>query len=145
MSAISGQSARGHRRGRRFAGPRADDPRVVRTRAAVLGAARTLFLGKGYGGTTMEEIAALAGVTKRTLYNNYADKDALFTQILADVIAYVAEYARGLRDELTVGVTASNLAAKLDDLGRRLAHAIVRPEVAALRRLLIAESREFPA
>jgi TetR/AcrR family transcriptional regulator, mexJK operon transcriptional repressor len=36
-------------------------------------------------------------------------------------------------------------AATLDDLGRRLALAIVRPEVVALRRLLIAEAREFPA
>jgi TetR/AcrR family transcriptional repressor of mexJK operon len=93
----------------------------------------------------MEQIAALAGLTKRTLYNNYADKDALFTQIVADVIAYAVKFARGLREEFTAGITASNLRAKLDDLGRRLALAIVRPEVVALRRLLIGEAREFPA
>lgn len=142
MSAIS--SRPGHRK-RRFAGPRADDPRVVRTRAAVMDAARTLFLRKGYAGTTMEEIAAAAGLTKRTVYNNYGGKDALFTQIVADVIAYAEEFARGLHEEFTVGITAANLRAELGDLGRRLALGIVRPEVVALRRLLIGEAREFPA
>lgn len=126
-------------------GPRADDPRVVRSRAAVVDAARTLFLRQGYAGTTMEEIAALAGLTKRTLYNNYASKEALFTQIVTEVIAYAEEFTRGLREELTVGITDTNLRATLDDLGRRLALGIVRPEVAALRRLLIGEAREFPA
>lgn len=108
-------------------------------------AARTLFLRQGYVGTTMEEIAALAGLTKRTLYNNYSDKQALFTQIVVDVIAYAEEFAGRLREEFTVGITAANLRARLDDLGRRLALGIVRPEVVALRRLLIGEARGFPA
>jgi TetR/AcrR family transcriptional regulator, mexJK operon transcriptional repressor len=117
----------------------------VRSRAAVVDAARTLFLRKGYAGTTMEEIAALAGLTKRTLYNNYGDKDALFTQIVADVLAYAEAFVRGLHEEFTVGVTAANLRRSLHDLGRRLALGIIRPEVIALRRLLIGEARGFPA
>src|SRR5262245_33887102 len=136
-----------HGRGRaaRRPDPRADDPRVVRSRAAVLDAARTLFLQKGYAGTTMEEIAARAGLTKRTLYNNYADKDALFTQIVTEVIAYAETFARGLHEEFTVGISAANLRTRLDDLACRLALAIMRPEVVALRRLLIGEARAFPA
>jgi len=145
MSAISNRPARPRPAGRRFAGPRADDPRVVRTRAAVVDAARTLFLRKGYAGTTMEEIAALAGLTKRTVYNNYAGKDALFIQIVVDVTAYAGEFARGVREEFTAGMSAANLRATLADLGRRLALGIVRPEVIALRRLLIGEARAFPA
>lgn len=108
-------------------------------------AARTLFLQQGYAGTTMEEIAARAGLTKRTLYNNYGDKDTLFTEIVAEVIAYAEEFARGLHEEFTVGITAANLRPTLDDLGRRMALAIVRPEIVALRRLLIGEARAFPA
>ena len=145
MSAISSRTARPRRGGRRFAGPRADDPRVVRTRAAVVDAARTLFLRQGYAGTTMEEIAALAGLTKRTVYNNYSDKDALFIQIVEEVTAYAGEFARGLRGELEGGMNVAGLRATLDDLGRRLALRIVRPEVVALRRLLIGEARAFPA
>jgi TetR/AcrR family transcriptional repressor of mexJK operon len=118
---------------------------VVRSRAALIDAARTLFLRDGYSGTTMEDVAALAGLTKRTVYNNYADKEALFTEVVLDVITYANEFARELREEFTVGITAANLRASLDDLGRRLALAIVRPEVVALRRLLIGEARAFPA
>jgi TetR/AcrR family transcriptional repressor of mexJK operon len=145
MSAISTYRGRPRRGVRRFAGPRADDPRVVRTRAAAVDAARTLFLQQGYAGTTMEEIAALAGLTKRTLYNNYADKHTLFTQMVGDVIAYAEAFAGRLPADFTVAVTATNLRATLDDLGQRLALAILRPEVVALRRLLIGEAREFPA
>ena len=107
MSAISrGPPARGGKGGASSAGQRADDPRVVRSRAAILEAARALFLRKGYAGTTMEEIAAQAGLTKRTVYNNYSEKDALFREIVADVIAYAGAFARGLHEEFTLGITA---------------------------------------
>jgi TetR/AcrR family transcriptional regulator, mexJK operon transcriptional repressor len=145
MSATSKNAQRRRQVRSRTAGPRANDPRVVRSRAAVVDAARTLFLRNGYAGTTMEEIAALAGLTKRTVYNNYGDKDALFREVVADVLAYAESFARGLHEEFTVGVTAANLRATLDDLGRRLALGIVRLEVVALRRLLIGEARAFPA
>jgi len=123
--------------------PRSKDPRVVRSRVAALDAARTLFLRNGYVGTTMEEIAELAGLSKRTLYNNYADKGALFTEIITDAIGFAERFARGLADEFDA-ITTANLSASLHDLGRRLALAILRTEVLALRRLLIGESRAFP-
>jgi TetR/AcrR family transcriptional repressor of mexJK operon len=124
---------------------KASDPRVVRSRAAVVEAARLLFLRNGYASTTMEEIAAQAGLTKRTLYNNYPDKESLFTQIVTETMAYAEAFARGLHAEFTADVTAKNLRVTLDDLARRLALGIMRPEVVALRRLLIGEAREFPA
>lgn len=139
MSAISKTDGRAGHSGRHEA-----DARVVRTRSAVLAAARTLFLRDGFAGTTMDDIAASAGIAKRTLYNNYPDKDALFSMIVGDVIEYSEAFARALRTEFDGPVTAQNLRAFLDDLGTRLALAIVRPEVIALRRLLIAESRTFP-
>lgn len=108
-------------------------------------AALALFLRKGYAATTMDEIAASAGLTKPTLYNNYGDKRALFTQIVMELIAYADAFAADLRAEFAVGFAAATLRPCLADLGRRLALAIVRPEVVALRRLLIGEAREFPA
>ena len=129
---------------KRVSQPRADDPRVVRSRAAVLDAARTLFLRHGYAGTTMDDIAAAAGLTKRTLYNNYGDKEALFIEIVTHVLAYAEQFVRGLNEEFDVGITKTNLREKLHDLGGRLALGIVRPEVIALRRLLIGEARVFP-
>jgi len=117
---------------------------VVRSQAAVVEAARTLFLRQGYGGTTMAQIAAAAGLTKRTVYNNYPDKDALFTQIVRDVTAFADAFAGDLRRQFTSGITRAGAPAALDELGRRLALGILRREVIEMRRLLIGEARQFP-
>jgi TetR/AcrR family transcriptional repressor of mexJK operon len=93
----------------------------------------------------MEDIAALAGLAKRTVYNNYPDKESLFDEIVQEVIAYAEGFARGVREEFGVGISAANLRVSIDDLGRRLALAILRPEVIALRRLLIGETRTLPS
>jgi TetR/AcrR family transcriptional repressor of mexJK operon len=110
----------------------------------VVEAARTLFLRDGYAGTTMDAIAAEAGIAKRSLYNNYADKDALFLEIVSGVAGYAEGFARDLRNELRGAVAGANVAATLHDLARRMVLSIVRPEVIALRRLLIGEARAFP-
>jgi TetR/AcrR family transcriptional repressor of mexJK operon len=91
----------------------------------------------------MDDIAALAGLSKRTLYNNYADKGELFTQIVADVVARAEEFAEGLPAAFE-DLTRTDLSRALHDLGARLALGILRPEVIALRRLLIGEARSFP-
>lgn len=120
------------------------DPRVARSRAAAVDAARMLFLQKGYAGTTMAEIAAAAGLTKRTLYNNYPDKRALFTTIVTDVTSLADGFAHGLRQQFDGHLKGGDLRAILADVGQRLAFGIVRREVIAMRRLLIGEAREFP-
>jgi AcrR family transcriptional regulator len=120
-----------------------EDPRVLRSRAAALEAARTLFLKNGYAGTTMEEVAALARLSKRTLYNLYPDKKALFAEVFTQIIAYAQRFAEALIAGFE-DTTAVDLPAVLHDLARRHALAILRPEVIALRRLLIREARSFP-
>lgn len=144
MSATHVKSRTARRAGRPSS-PRADDPRVVRTRAAVLAAARTLFLDHGYDGTTMEDVAAKSGLTKRTLYNNYGDKESLFRQVVDDTVSYAESFADGLHGEFAVGITKANVAERLEAMGVRLTLGIVRPEVVALRRMLIGASRDFPA
>jgi len=51
------------------------------TRSALVGAARELFGGQGYGATSTEEIVALAGVTKGALYHHFSDKEDLFRAV----------------------------------------------------------------
>jgi len=84
----------------------------------------------------MEDVAAEAGLTKRTLYNNFSDKDTLFRQMVDDTIAFAESFARGLDEEWPLA-TKANLAARLEALGLRLALGIIRPELVALRRMLI--------
>jgi len=49
-------------------------PRAKRTIEAILDAARTVFLGKGYAGTTIDEIAQLAGVSRASVYTYFPSK-----------------------------------------------------------------------
>ena len=51
-----------------------DQRRSARKRRAILDAAATTFLSNGYLGTSMDEIAALAHVSKQTVYKHFADK-----------------------------------------------------------------------
>jgi AcrR family transcriptional regulator len=66
-------------------------PRIIQgyreeVKEKIVGAAFTLFIGKGYHGTTMGEIAESLGVTKPALYQYFPGKEELF--------AAVAERAR---------------------------------------------------
>lgn len=51
------------------------------TRARVREAAYGLFRRRGYSRVSMDEIAAAAGVTKRTLYHHFRSKDELLAQV----------------------------------------------------------------
>jgi len=53
-----------------------------RKRQAVIDAAIAEFRASGFEATSMDKIAATAGVSKRTVYNHFPSKDELFTQIL---------------------------------------------------------------
>ena len=53
-----------------------------RKRAAILDAAEAEFRQAGYEATSMDRIAASAGVSKRTVYNHFPSKEVLFAQIL---------------------------------------------------------------
>ncbi|QWP75395.1 TetR/AcrR family transcriptional regulator [Lysobacter sp. K5869] len=53
-----------------------------RKRAAILEAAAAEFRQAGYEATSMDRIAASAGVSKRTVYNHFPSKEVLFAQIL---------------------------------------------------------------
>jgi TetR/AcrR family transcriptional repressor of mexJK operon len=103
----------------------------------------SLFLRNGYGATTMDEIAGEAGLTKRTLYNNYANKAALFTEAVTEAIAMAEGFARALDDDYFAQV-AADPTTTLHHLAERLATAILRPRVIALRRLLVSEAGAFP-
>jgi len=58
--------------------PRSSAP----TRQAILNAAYGLFRRKGFVRVSMDEIAASAAVTKRTLYYHFTSKDLLLAEVL---------------------------------------------------------------
>jgi len=70
------------------------------TRAALVDAARRLFVEKGYHHTGTEEVVAEAGVgTRGALYHHFADKQALFEAVFIAVEQdLVMEAAKNLAD-----------------------------------------------
>ena len=53
-------------------------PKDLGKRAAILEAAKRLFTSQGFDGTSMDQIAAEAGVSKLTVYSHFGDKETLF-------------------------------------------------------------------
>ncbi|NYE62970.1 TetR/AcrR family transcriptional regulator of autoinduction and epiphytic fitness [Duganella sp. 1224] len=78
-----------------------------RKRQAIVDAAIAEFRATGFEATSMDKIAATAGVSKRTVYNHFPSKDELFAQILHELWSSTAamppppyDPARPLRDQL---------------------------------------------
>ncbi len=71
--------------------------RVAEKRRRILAAARHLMLRQGLRGTTMELIAREAGIAKPTLYAQFADKDAVLTGIIGELLVELdAAFTAGL-------------------------------------------------
>jgi len=101
---------------------------------AILEAANDLFAERGYG-VSIDEIAAVAGVSKQTIYARYARKDDL----LAAVIHKTAE---DLVSPLSVGALPPQQA--LAKFGERFLEVAFSPAKIATQRLIIAEATKFP-
>lgn len=121
--------------------PAPEDPRVARSRARALDAAAAVFLERGYSGTTMQAVAERADLAKRTLYNLYQDKDALFRATMHRSIATAEQFTASLARH-TDAVT--NPHDELPEIGIRLAEIVVTTRVLGLRRLMLMESERFP-
>jgi AcrR family transcriptional regulator len=90
----------------------------------------------------MDEVAAVAGVSKQTVYNHFGSKEQLF-------LAVIQQSINGVLDEFFAALDTSfpgsgDLEEDLMRLGRILLTKVLDPELMALRRLVIAEVGRFP-
>lgn len=115
--------------------------RSARKRRAITEAATALFLRHGYQSTSMDEIAALASVSKQTVYKNFADKERLFSDITLGITDRVDEFVRAVALMLEDTV---DLESDLGGLARRYITSVMHPQVLQLRRLVIGEASRFP-
>ncbi|MER7009457.1 TetR/AcrR family transcriptional regulator [Dactylosporangium sp. NPDC000555] len=113
-------------------------------RAAIARAALEVFVREGYARASVDAIAASAGVSKRTIYDYYGDKEQLFLSTLRETQEAQTAAFNELLDR-TVG-RFDDLEAALTRFGREFAVEIARSaERAAVMRLMIAEASHFPA
>ena len=55
------------------------------SRTAIIEAAERLFLERGFGSVSMDELAEAAGLARRTLYNQFSSKEEIFRAMLLPV------------------------------------------------------------
>ncbi len=120
---------------------KADVGRSARKRAAILNAAHDLFLQRGYGGTSMDDVAARAAVSKQTVYKHFADKQRLFTEVITSDVGRDEE---GAQAQMAAMPDSDDIARDLRAVaGTHLAD-VLRPARLRLRRMLIGEAERFP-
>ncbi len=104
-------------------------------------AAIDTFLANGYDGTTMEEIAATAGVSKQTVYKHFTDKQHLF----ADIVLSTTDDMSGLIEVIAEQLPATtDVSGDLEHLAETFLLALMQPRVLRLRRLVISSADRFP-
>lgn len=115
--------------------------RSARKHQAIMDAATRVFMEKGYSGTSMDDIAKLAAVSKQTVYKHFVDKEKLFAEMVLATTDRVDAMIDLVAD---IPADAASLAENLDRLARRFLDALTQPQVLQLRRLIIANAEAFP-
>lgn len=118
-----------------------EETRSNRKRRAILEAATSVFLNKGYGGSSVDEIAAVAAVSKQTVYKHFKDKEQLFTAIVLATTTDVDELVRLVADTLA---DTTDLEKDLGNLARQFINTLMQPRLLRLRRLIIANAERLP-
>src|ERR1700681_581535 len=108
------------------------------SREAIVDAAERLFLQRGFGAVSMDDLADAAGLARRTLYNQFASREEIFREMLLRV-------ARQLEDAFPPGVETQG---EVEDVLRLIARVILdlhkNAEYLGFLRMVVADSRQFP-
>ena len=110
-------------------------PKDVGKRVDILEAARSLFLQRGFHGTSMDALAKQACVSKATLYSHYEDKAALYRALINDKMAAYEI------DDFTAKLSW-DMAQDLRYIAAHLLDLIYDPDALDMLRMVISEGRE---
>lgn len=110
----------------------------ARKRAAILSAARELFLANGFDRSSVDAVAARAEVSKRTVYDYFGDKQTLLHAVVDSVgQSLVGTIRRILDDTLTDRTEAAGLEDVLVEFSMRVSTDMLgSAEYATLQRLV---------
>jgi TetR/AcrR family transcriptional repressor of mexJK operon len=105
---------------------------------AILKSASRLFMKHGYTRTSMDTVAADAGVSKQTVYSYFKNKDVLFCQMIEE------ECVRHDPPETLLANPALSPEDTLFHIGLSYQELILSPRALAIHRLVIAEAERHP-
>jgi TetR/AcrR family transcriptional repressor of mexJK operon len=117
------------------------ESRSVRVEREILRAATATFVGKGYDGTSMEEIATKAGVSKQTVYKHFTDKETLFGEVVKSTAVYANDIVASVTTLLS---EAEFIKGGLHQLSQLLLKMFMDEELLRLRRLIISNADRMP-
>jgi TetR/AcrR family transcriptional regulator of autoinduction and epiphytic fitness len=108
------------------------------SRDIIVDAAARLFLQRGFGSVSMDELAIAAGLARRTLYNQFASKEEIFREMLLRV-------ALQLEHAFPPGIeTRGDVEDVLRLIGRMILDLHQNSEYLGFLRMVVADSRQFP-
>jgi AcrR family transcriptional regulator len=105
----------------------------------IIAAAFEAFMANGYANTSMHAIATRAKVSKRDLYANYPNKQALLVTCIANRAARMR-----LAPDLPAPRTREELASTLTSFGATVIREVTQPAVMTIYRLAISEAVRSP-
>src|ERR1700694_3508478 len=88
----------------------------------------------------MDQVAATASVSKQTVYKHFSDKEALFREVVTNVVR--VRDGGIATDFLSVG--DGPIGERLRSFARHFLKGVMQPNVLKLRRLVIGEAGRFP-
>jgi TetR/AcrR family transcriptional regulator, mexJK operon transcriptional repressor len=136
---VSAPNAEHGQTGTRGRGGRPSRQQSAQLADRILDVAETLFLGHGFGATSIEAVAKRAGISKRTFYHRFPGKERLFEAVVRRLIdRWLPPFDAGL-------LAAPNLADALLDSAEHMLKIALTPEALALHRLVIHEAQRFPS
>ncbi len=104
----------------------------------VLDAARRAFMEEGYEGTSMDDIATLAQVSKATVYSYFPDKNLLFIE------AAKAEIGRITQEAEDFAIQAAPIEVVLKFAAHAIVHFYMSRFGQSLFRVCVSEAERFP-
>lgn len=107
----------------------------------IIAVATAMMLADGYGATSIDAIAARAGISKRTFYHRFRDKAELFAAVIHDVVERLRPPDMKGKSLPLGGKTLDE---NLIQLGSLMLRASLMPQAIALTRILVAEAQRFP-
>lgn len=117
--------------------------RAQERREAILAAALDEFVAKGFAAARLDDVAARAGVAKGTIYLHFADKEALFQELVrTSLVPLIGRLASPRPSEAGGPISAR---AMVETFAETFAREIAGTKRGDIVRLVISEGARFPS